>query len=217
MANNLRDKTFGGHMLLRSFNCTLAAAALVFAACGRKDNNYSADTRAPAAAPATSNTTPAALNTATASPGLSDANIFYILDQANAGDSSSGVVAVKKGTNSQVREFGRMMIRDHHMLRKQGQDLAKRLVIQPAVPANDSSLTKQNNTLAMLEGVAKGKDFDKAYIDNEVEVHRQVLQTAITAMNATQNSELKNLIQKAAPVIQAHLDKAQAIQKNLQR
>lgn len=204
-------------MLLRSFSCTLAVAALALAACGRKDHNYSADTGTAAAASATSDTTPAVLNTVTASPGLSDANIFYILDQANAGDSSSGAVAVRKRTNSQVREFGRMMIRDHHTLRKQGQDLAKRLAIQPAAPANDSSLTRQNNTLAMLESVAKGRDFDKAYIDNEVEVHRQVLQSAMNAMNATQNSELKNLIQKAAPVIQAHLDKAQAIQKNLQR
>jgi putative membrane protein len=68
----------------------------------------------------------------------------------------------------------------------------------------------------MLNGAAKGKDFDKAYIDNEVTYHQAVLQTATNAMAAAQNAELKNLIQKAAPAIQAHLDMAQAIQKKLQ-
>jgi hypothetical protein len=35
-------------------------------------------------------------------------------------------------------------------------------------------------------------------------------------MNATQNAELKALIQKAAPNIQAHLDHAKQIQSKLQ-
>ena len=34
-------------------------------------------------------------------------------------------------------------------------------------------------------------------------------------MNAAQSTELKNMIQKAAPAIQGHLDKAQAIQRNM--
>jgi len=35
-------------------------------------------------------------------------------------------------------------------------------------------------------------------------------------MGAAQNSELKNFIQKAAPNIQAHLDRAKAIQAKMQ-
>ena len=69
----------------------------------------------------------------------------------------------------------------------------------------------------MLGTTAKGKDFDKAYIDHEVEgIHGNVLNVATRAMNAAQSTELKNMIQKAAPAIQGHLDKAQAIQRNMQ-
>ena len=66
-----------------------------------------------------------------------------------------------------------------------------------------------------LNSTAKGKDFDKAYIDSEVDAHKKVLDLATQAMAQAQNTELKNLIQKAAPVIQSHLDLAESIQKNL--
>jgi putative membrane protein len=143
---------------------------------------------------------------------LTDANIVYILDNANKLDSSAGSIAATKGTAADVREFGKRMMRDHHALRKQGEDLAKKLNVTPAAPANDDSQASYDKTMSMLNGAAKGKDFDKAYIDNEVTYHQAVLQTATSAMAAAQNAELKNLIQKAAPAIQAHLDLAQSIQ-----
>jgi putative membrane protein len=156
-------------------------------------------------------TTPAV----TPAPALSDANIVYILDNANMLDSAAGAVAAQKATNSEVREFGRMMMRDHHSLRQQGQDLAKKLGVVPAAPANDDSRAQLDRTMSLLNGATKGRDFDKAYIDNEVTYHLAVLETATAAMSAAQNAELKNLIQKAAPAIQAHYDRAKAIQAGM--
>ena len=147
---------------------------------------------------------------------LSDANIFYVLDAANRVDSAAGAIAVTKGTNAEVREYGAMMARDHHRLRQDGQTLATRLAISPAAPPGDTAQAHYDKTMATLNGAAKGRDFDKAYIDHEVAYHKTVLETAVSVMAAAQNAELKNLIQKAAPVIQGHLDRAQAIQANLQ-
>jgi putative membrane protein len=149
--------------------------------------------------------------------GLDDANIFYMLDAANMADSVKGALASTKGTSAEIRDFANMMVRDHHTLRQQGQDLARRLAIQPTPPAGDSLPAKFENAVSKLSAAAKGRDFDKAYIDHEVAAHREVLAMAVSAMSATRNSEIKNLIQKAAPVIQAHLDKAESIQKNLQK
>ena len=147
---------------------------------------------------------------------LSDANIVYILDAANKVDSAAGSIAATKGTNSEVREYGTRMARDHHDLRSQGQELATRLGVTPSPPAGDTAQAHFDKTMAMLNGAAKGRDFDKAYIDHEVGYHKALLETATAAMNAAQNAELKNLIQKAAPVLQGHLDLAQAIQGRLQ-
>jgi len=207
-------------MLMGSKRAGLAlvlGAAVAMAAC-KKSENYASDTGAAKAdtgfAVGKADTGMAAAPAAPAA--LTDANIVYILDNANMLDSAAGAVAATKGTNSEVREFGKRMMRDHHALRKQGQDLAKKLNVTPEAPANDDSKASYDKTMSMLNGAAKGKDFDKAYIDNEVTYHQAVLQTATNAMAAAQNAELKNLIQKAAPAIQAHLTLAESIQKKMQ-
>lgn len=181
--------------------------ALVMSACAKKDDavvdtGVIADTTAGTIADTGMATT----------PGLSDANIVYILDGANHLDSMAGSVAATKGTASDVRDYGRMMMRDHHILRQSGDSLAKKLGVTPAAPPGDTHAADVQKTMSMLNSAAKGKDFDKAYIDNEVVYHQALLQTATTAMGAAQNAELKNFIQKAAPSIQAHLDRAKAIQ-----
>lgn len=148
-------------------------------------------------------------------PALTDPNIVYILDNANVLDSVTGSIAATKGTNSEVRDFGKRMMRDHHQLRLEGQDLAKKLGVTPAAPPNDHSQADYDKTMSMLNSAAKGNDFDKAYIDDQVTYHKELLETATAAMAAAQNAELKNLIQKAAPAVQAHLDMAQSIQSKM--
>jgi putative membrane protein len=196
----------------------LALAAITMMACAKKDDETAADTTAATNATNTmagSDTAAAASSTGAAPAGLTDANIVAILDAANMSDSTWGAIAATKGTSKDVREFGKTMMRDHHALRKAGQDLAKKLGVTPQPPADDNSQQTLQSTSDMLNGTAKGKDFDKAYIDHEVDYHKQVLETATKAMAAAQNSELKNLIQKAAPNLQAHLNAAEAIQKKM--
>jgi putative membrane protein len=147
---------------------------------------------------------------------MSDANIFALLDEANMADSSAGAIAATKGTSSQVRDFAKRMMRDHHQLRSQGQALAKKLNVTPSAPSDDPVQSMASNETNTLNSTAKGKDFDKAYIDAEVDAHKAVLDLATKAASQTQTAELKNLIQKAAPVIQSHLTLAESIQKKLQ-
>lgn len=186
-------------------------AAVLVAACAKGDKTADtakmADTAmasAPAAAPA-----------APAAPALTDPNIVAILDGANAADSAAGSVAATKGTASDVKSFGKDMMRDHHALRKAGQDLAKKLNVTPALPAGDNSAAAASAWKDSLTSMPAGAAWDKAYIAHEVTYHEAVLQTAQTALGAAQNAELKALIEKAAPNIQAHLDHAKSIQSKL--
>jgi putative membrane protein len=107
------------------------------------------------------------------------------------------------------------MMRDHHALRVAGQDLAKKLNITPQPAPNDTTQQHMSKLADSLNAQARGAAWDKAYIANEIAVHESVLNTAQTALGATQNAELKALIQKAAPNIQAHLDHAKQIQSKL--
>ena len=192
---------------------TLAIATLAIVACSKKEN-YGADTTA-ASSTAAADTSAMAVGAPAPSGNWTDANIVALLDEANMADSSAGAVASTKGTASAVRDFGRRMMRDHHQLRAQGQALAKKLKITPAPPSDDPVTPAGQKEMDTLNSTAKGKDFDKAYIDAEVDVHKAVLDIATKAAGQTQNAELKNLIQKAAPVIKGHLDKAESIQKTL--
>jgi putative membrane protein len=200
-------------MLVNGKGSRLAVMALAIAsltACGKKDNGNAADTSAASSTAMGADTTAAATNGA-----WTDANIFALLDEANMADSSGGAIASTKGTASAVRSFGKDMMRDHHTLRAQGAALAKKLNITPQAPSDDPLASDAQKNAETLNSTAKGKDFDKAYIDGEVDMHKKVLETATKAADQTQNTELKNMIQKAAPLIQAHLTKAESVQKNL--
>jgi putative membrane protein len=205
----------GGTMVVSRFRvAALAVAACSLAACGKKDNN-AADTTAASSTTTSMDTSSTAASSTGAGGTWSDANIVALLDEANQADSSAGSIASTKGTAGAVRTFGRDMMRDHHQLRAQGAALAKKLNITPAAPSDDPVAPMAQSETNTLNSTAKGKDFDKAYIDAEVGAHKAVLDLATKAAGQTQNAELKNLIQKAAPIIQAHLDKAEAIQKTL--
>jgi len=190
----------------------LGASSLVVAACAKSVNKT--DTTA-ATTTDTTSATAAAPTTPAPAPALNDTNIFALLDEANAADSSLGALAATKGTSASVRSFGHRMARDHHELRKQGADLAKKLNITPNPPANDTLTNSAQKITDSLNAQAKGAAWDAAYIDHEVAAHQAVLSLLQTAQGAATDTSLKALIAKAQPLIQNHLTMAQGIQGKL--
>ena len=146
---------------------------------------------------------------------LSDANIVALLDEANMADSALGAYAVTKATSPDVKSFAKLMMGEHHALRAQGQQLAKRLGVTPQMPADDPLKPAADAEMTALKAAAKGADFDRTYIEHEIGIHKAVLDLAGKAHDAAQNEELKKLIEQAGPVIQKHLDHAEQIQKKL--
>ena len=190
---------------IRSNSIAVLGVALALGACAKTDKTTTSDSAAGAMA---------ADSSAMAAPALTDANIVAILDDANVADSAAGKIASTKGTSTDVKSFGKLMVGEHHALRVAGLDLAKKQSITPELPA-DNTKAEADAFIKSLNDTPKGAAWDKAYIDHEVTFHEQVLQTATNAKNATQNVELKALIDKASPVVQHHLDRAKEIQQKL--
>jgi putative membrane protein len=149
------------------------------------------------------------------SAGLSDANIVALLDAANKADSASGAYVITRASNPEVKAFAKLMMGEHHALRAQGQQLAKRLGVTPQMPAENPLQPAVEAEMTALKGAAKGAAFDRTYIEQEIGIHKAVLDLAGKAHDAAQNEELKKLIEQAGPVIQKHLDHAEQIQKKL--
>jgi putative membrane protein len=198
---------------IRYNSIAVLGVALALGACAKSDN--SATTNDSAAGAMAASDSSAMANNTPATPALTDANIVAILDGANVADSTAGKLASTKGTSSDVVSYGKMMMGEHHALRVAGQSFAKKDMLTPTLPANDNGQATADANIRNLTDTPKGAAWDKAYIDNEVAYHEAVLKTAGDAKNATQNLELKALIDKAAPVVQKHLDRAKEIQKKL--
>lgn len=148
-------------------------------------------------------------------PALTDANIFAILDMADAHDSAGGALASTRGTSADVKAFGREMVKDHRAMRKEGEDLARTLGVTTEPPLNDSTQAMHDSAAAVLKALPKGRDFDRAYIDHTVGAHQEVLNKVRSLRGVTKNAEIQGLIDKATPKIQEHLDKAMDIQRKL--
>lgn len=146
---------------------------------------------------------------------LADVNIVALLDEANVADSAAGALAAKKATNSEVQDFAKLMMGEHHALRAEGQKLAKRLNLAPQPPPNDPVRLMANEETTALQSTPKGPEFDRVYIQHEVAAHKAVLELAKKAHDQAQNEELKKLIEQAQPTIEKHLRMAEDLQKKL--
>src|SRR5437763_8616452 len=158
---------------------------------------FSAETKSAAAAP-------------------TDPQIALIAVTADNVDIDAGKLASTKATNPKVKEFAELMVKDHTSVNAQATALAKKLNVTPEPSATSKSLKQGGETtMAKLKGMS-GAAFDKAYVDNEVAYHEQVLGAVDKVLIPnTKNAELKSLLESARPVFASHLNHAKELQASL--
>ena len=146
---------------------------------------------------------------------LDDPTIVAIFDAANTYDMETGQLAVSHSRSSDIRDFGRMLVRDHRAVRSQGRDLAKSLNVRPTPPANFALAREHAAAMRKLRAL-RGRAFDRAFLQHEVDFHNAVIDAVTkTLLPAIQNAQLKDLVTKVAPAFVAHRDKAQSLLNGL--
>ncbi|GAB3552298.1 DUF4142 domain-containing protein [Noviherbaspirillum agri] len=148
--------------------------------------------------------------------GPSDAQIAAIVVAANSVDIDAGKLARSKSGNKQVKDFAQLMINDHSGVNKQAVALVRKLNVTPE--ENDISRSLKSDGAATLERLSglKGNAFDKAYVANEVTYHQAVLDAIDnTLLPSAKNAELKGLLEKVRPAIDAHLQHAKHMQSSM--
>ena len=147
-----------------------------------------------------------------AAPAHDDPTIVAIFDAANSWDIETGQIAARKGSTKAVRDFGRMLVHDHTVVRQQGRDLAKKLGVTPTPPGKDFALYQAHLKALRALRSARGAAFDRAFLQHEVDYHKAVLDAVkTTLLPATQNEEVKNLETTVAPAFQGHMMAAQKL------
>ena len=145
-----------------------------------------------------------------------DAQIASIVVTANQVDIDAGKLAESKGSNAEVKAFGKQMVTDHSGVNKQAVALVTKLKVTPEDNATSKSLKDGGaENIKKLEKL-KGAEFDRAYVDNEVTYHQAVLDAVDkTLIPSAQNAELKALLVSVRPAFVAHLDHAKNLQASL--
>lgn len=181
----------------------MAATTFVFFGCAKQQDTGNAVESTATVAPAPP--------TAMAAP-ITDANILAALDEGDSAEIALGKLALVKSKNGEVKGFAKMMIDDHGKMRKDKEDLAKKLNITPQPPANDPEPAHLTDEMGALNAAPTPMAFDSIYIDDAVADHTQVLATVKDFETKATAPELKDALTKAEPTVQKHLDHAKALQ-----
>lgn len=186
--------------LVRALLIASSLLALAFGgwSCAKKETTETADT------------------TATTEAMVSDANIAAIALAANQADVDNGNQARAKTKNSDVKGFANRMVADHTTAIDSAKALAGRLNLTPEENETSQQIKATQDSIRASIKDLTGADFDRAYIDNEVTYHDQLLQAIDqTLLPSAQNPDLKKLVNDTRGVVSSHLDHAKQVQAKL--
>ena len=109
-----------------------------------------------------------------------------------------------------------MMIKDHTAAKQKQKKVLGKLEIKPADNSMSTQLKSDSDQKLEDLKAVKGADFDRAYMDAQVDAHQKVLDAFDNQLiPETDNEEFKTLLNEIRPKIAAHLAEAKEIQQAL--
>jgi len=131
----------------------------------------------------------------------------HVLGNLHAADQKeiqAGEIAQKDGQSKAVKDYGKMLVKDHSAAEKNVADLAtkERVDLQASTPAigpND------------MGTMASGRGFDKAFAQEMLDDHRKAIAAVTEALNNTVDPQLRKLLTDLLPTLQKHEAAAEQI------
>ena len=189
----------------------IVAIAALFGACDRGDRET-----AMAEMDSAMDTARARLDTAVGRLGreYSDAELTGFVNAFNDAEIEVGELATTKATDAEVKAFASQLVRDHRALKTEVNRTVQQLNLTPAVPEDDEDLAEDHEAgMRDLRAKAAGAEFDEAFLEHEIRMHRKVLDEVRDAVGRSQSVDMRTLLEKARDGIQAHLTRAEELEK----
>lgn len=129
------------------------------------------------------------------------AQVLEQLHQSNQKEIAAGKMAEKNGKSHEVKDYGKMLQKDHAAADKKVTALAKeeKVNLAGAAPAQEMS------------GMASDPQFDSKFAEEMVADHKKDIAEVTDARDHTPDPKLKKLLDGLVPTLQKHEDKAQKI------
>jgi putative membrane protein len=143
-----------------------------------------------------------------------NAELVALINTYNDAEVEVGKMAQTKATDPQVRAFARRIVGEHQALKTEVTNTAKQGNITPAMPDDDEDLTKDHQDgMRDLNGKAKGKEFDEAFLEHEIKMHKKVLDEVDDALGRNRNQEIRTLLEHVRDGLRAQLTRAEELEK----
>jgi len=143
------------------------------------------------------------------STGPSDGNIVAIVMASSNADLSYARLALARTTSPAVKDFAARMITDHSAINAALAELVSRSTIKPA--DNDGSLAYRDESARERDRIRslEGRDFDTAYIANEIRFDRKLIQVLDDELiPKVRDTQLRRVLVSVRPAVAAHLEHA---------
>jgi putative membrane protein len=153
----------------------------------------------------------------TASGEWNNDHFFGYTHNADNGEIALGKLASTKATNAEVKAFAKKMVTDHQALMTDMHGLMGKLNAKADSTWDDakSIADDSRDKLADLQSKAAGADWDKNYIENQIDVHKRVLSKLTDAAKNNTDKAVTDALAKATAKVQEHLTKAETINATL--
>jgi putative membrane protein len=135
-----------------------------------------------------------------------DASFYKNAAEGGIAEVEAGKLAQQKSGNSQVKNFGAMMVKDHSAANEQLKTLAESKNI--SLPTTSS--VGQMADKAKLE-VLSGDTFDSSYIKGQIAAHQDTVALFKKEIASGQDPDAKAFAQKTLPTVRSHLKAINAI------
>ena len=133
------------------------------------------------------------------------AEVLGKLHQSDQKEIEAGKMAERDGQSAQVKDYGKMLVKDHTAADKKVTALAKKEKIElPAAGPAESREAGEMQNMA-------GPDFDRRFARDMVDDHKKDVAAVTEARDKTTDPQLKKLLSDLLPTLQKHEDKAQKI------
>ncbi len=144
--------------------------------------------------------------------GVNKDDAKFAVEAASGGmaEVALGKLAQQNASNAKVKDFGAMMITDHTKANDELKALAKtKNIVLPDTPATDEQKIKADLS------AKTGADFDKAYVKDMVEDHKQDIKVFEDASKSCKDPDIRAYATKTLPVLKSHLSAIESIQNSM--
>lgn len=133
------------------------------------------------------------------------ADVLMKLHHSNQKEIAMGKLAQKNGQSKGVKNYGKMLVKDHSAADKKVMALAKKHKVDLA--AGDAP----KHDMGDMGNMGSGADFDSKFVQAMLDDHKRDIAEANAARDSTTDEKLKALLTGMVPTLQKHQDAAQAL------